>query len=116
MKACIDAGKDFTHTTSSFFKSSFINKKNDKLEGFLKDGNCFLVDQLDQEITIKKCGAGANHILARTYRQAEQGNREQKLLFIELSEYLLDYIYWPSDAKSEIEALVRKTYKELIQT
>lgn len=114
MKACIDAGNDFTHTTSSFFQHG----KNENLEKFLKEGNAYLEDQKNEGISIKMHSASANHILTRRYEESKNGGPEQirkkKLIFIELSEYLLDHIYWPNEVRSEIETLVRATYKELI--
>ena len=112
MKACIDAGNDFTHTINSFFKG----KRNNHLETFLKEGNIYLEDKKNENISIKIRSAASNHMLGTRYEEGKNGSREQKLIFIELAEYLLDHIYWPSEVRREIEAMIRMTYKDLIQT
>jgi HEPN domain-containing protein len=113
IKKCIDEGKDYT--VSGYLGNVLNQEKYEKQRDWFLKGNIFFLKE-NTPTTLSMKSKSVNHLLARRYQQAKNGNKEQKLVFIETAEYLLDHIYWPSEIKSELEEAIRMTYKQLLST
>lgn len=88
-----------------------LKKEDHPHKGVLMAGNHFFSDDAPEMISRRHL---TNHIISLRYQDALKGGKDQKMVFIEMCEFLMDHIYFNKSDSTELKSLMRDMYKEII--